>query len=192
MVELRSAHRVANALGVAAHEVVEFDLRIFGGSALTDNIPVPEDRPPEEMGKGIPVTYVPARNTIFLAFALAWCETLKAQDIFAGMNVVDYSGYPDCRPEYMEAYRRLMDVATREGVEGRQHMTIHTPLIHLTKKQILLAGSRLGVDYGLTHSCYQPVGEAACGHCDSCLIRRKGFDEAGLPDPTVYAEGALA
>jgi 7-cyano-7-deazaguanine synthase len=183
-VELAGARRVAAALGAARHEVVTFDLRAFGGSALTTDIPVPKGRAPDEIAAGIPPTYVPARNTIFLAFALAWAETLGAHDIFTGFNVYDYSGYPDCRPEYVEAFQRLADLATKAGVEGRQRLTIHTPLIRLTKGEIIRTGLALGVDYGLTVSCYDPGSDGeACGGCDACLLRRKGFTEAGVPDP---------
>jgi len=184
--ELAAARRVAAALGVAGHEVVAFDLRRFGGSALTGDLPVPKGRAPETMAREIPVTYVPARNTIFLAVALAWAETLGSSDIFIGVNFYDYSGYPDCRPEYIEAFRRMADLATKAGVEGRQRLTVHTPLIHMTKTQIIQRGLELGVDYGLTASCYDPAPEGACGRCDSCVLRLKGFAEAGVPDPVRY------
>ena len=180
-VELAAAGRVASALGAARHEVVTFDLRAFGGSALTADLPVPKDRAPHEIATGVPLTYVPARNTIFLAFALAWAETLGAHDIFTGFNVYDYSGYPDCRAEYVEAFRRMADLATKAGVEGRQRLTIHTPLIRMTKGEIIRTGLALGVDYGLTVSCYDPGTQGeACGGCDACLLRRKGFIEAGV------------
>ncbi|MCU4186001.1 7-cyano-7-deazaguanine synthase QueC [Acidiferrimicrobium sp. IK] len=185
-VELAAAGRVAQALGVSDHVVADIDLRVFGGSALTSDIAVPHHERVEELGAEIPVTYVPARNTIFLSFALAWAETLGAEDIFIGVNALDYSGYPDCRPEYIEAYERMANLATRAGVAGDQHLTIHTPLIDLTKAQIIQLGRSLGVDYGLTHSCYDPDPDgSACGQCDSCLLRQKGFDEAGVADPVV-------
>jgi 7-cyano-7-deazaguanine synthase len=182
--ELTAAARVAGALGAAEHRVAQIDLRAFGGSALTDEIDVPKGRAPEEMAHGIPVTYVPARNTIFLSFALAWAEVLGASDIFLGVNALDYSGYPDCRPEYIEAFERMANLATRAGVEGTQRLRIHTPLIALTKAQIIAEGLALGVDYGLTSSCYDPSPEGRpCGECDSCLLRQKGFAEAGASDP---------
>jgi len=185
--EIEAARRVARALRVARHEIVAFDLRRFGGSALTDDIAVPKDRAPGDMAHGIPVTYVPARNTIFLSFALAWAEVLGASDIFVGVNALDYSGYPDCRPEYIAAFQALADLATKAGVEGRQRLRIHTPLISLSKKEIIEAGLSLGIDYGLTTSCYDPspTGEA-CGRCDACLLRLKGFAEAGARDPIRY------
>ncbi len=186
-VEIGAARRIAARLGAAEHVVVEFDLRRFGGSALTADIEVPKDRSAEEIGEGIPVTYVPARNTIFLSFALAWAEVLGASDIFIGVNSLDYSGYPDCRPEYLAAYQRMADLATKAGVEGRQRLTIHAPLIRMTKAEIIRAGGALGVDYGLTVSCYDPSPDgAACGRCDACLLRLKGFAEAGVPDPARY------
>jgi len=185
--EIDAARRVARAFRVAQHEIVAFDLRRFGGSALTDDIAVPKDRAPRDMAHGIPVTYVPARNTIFLSFALAWAEVLGASDIFVGVNAVDYSGYPDCRPEYIAAFQALADLATKAGVEGRQRLRIHTPLISLSKKEIIETGLSLGIDYGLTTSCYDPspAGEA-CGRCDACLLRLKGFAEAGARDPIRY------
>jgi 7-cyano-7-deazaguanine synthase len=183
-VELDAARRVAAALGAERHEIIAFDLRAFGGSALTGDLPVPKGRAPAEIGAGIPVTYVPARNTIFLSFALAWAETLDARDIFVGFNVSDYSGYPDCRPEYVAAFQTLADLATKAGVEGRQRLTIHTPLIRMTKAEIVRTGLALGVDYGLTVSCYDPgVRGEPCGGCDACLLRHKGFAEAGVADP---------
>jgi 7-cyano-7-deazaguanine synthase len=186
-VELEAAARVARRLGVAQHFVAEIDLRLFGGSALTSDIDVPKLRSLEEMGKGIPVTYVPARNTIFLSFALAWAEVLGASDVFIGINALDYSGYPDCRPEYIEAYERMANLATKAGVEGRQRLKIHAPLVALTKAQIIQRGVALGVEYGLTLSCYDPSRDgAACGQCDSCLLRLKGFAESGLVDPVPY------
>ena len=189
--EIAAARRIARHFAVARHVIVDFDLRQFGGSALTDEIAVPRDRAEADIGQGIPVTYVPARNTIFLSFALAWAETLGAQDIFIGVNALDYSGYPDCRPEYIAAYQAMADLATAAGVEGRQRLTIHTPLIALTKAEIIERGLGLGVDYGMTVSCYDPspAGEA-CGHCDACLLRLKGFAEAGHPDPISYRAGA--
>src|SRR6266581_4014435 len=186
-VELTAARRVASALGAARHEVVTFDLTTFGGSALTADIPVPKDRAPAEIARGVPITYVPARNTIFLAFALARAETLNAHDIFTGFNVYDYSGYPDCRPEYVAAFQAMADLATKAGVEGRQRLQIHTPLIALSKRDIIRTGLTLGLDYALTSSCYDPApGGEACGRCDACLLRLKGFAEAGVPDPIRY------
>ncbi len=183
-VELEAAARVAAALGVAEHVIADIDLRRFGGSALTADIAVPKSRTLDAMGQGIPITYVPARNTVFLSFALAWAEVLGAADIFIGVNALDYSGYPDCRPEYIAAFERMANLATAAGVEGRQRLRIHAPLIELTKAQIIRRGSALGVDYGLTSSCYDPgPGARPCGACDSCLLRAKGFAEAGLSDP---------
>jgi len=184
-VELAAARRVAEKLGAAEHEIVDIDLRPFGGSALTDDaIPVPHhDRAAELDTESIPITYVPARNTIFLSFALAWAEVLGAEDVFLGVSAVDYSGYPDCRPEYIAAYEAMANLATKAGVEGRQHLTIHTPLITLSKAQTIQRGLELGVDYGLTHSCYDPVDTRPCGTCDSCLLRARGFAELGLTDP---------
>lgn len=189
-VELTKAQEVARQLGATQHVIVDFDLRQFGGSALTSDIEVPKDRSVAEMGQGIPVTYVPARNTIFLSFALAWAETMGASDIFIGVNALDYSGYPDCRPEYIEAYERMANLATKAGVEGTQLLKIHTPLIQMTKAQIIQAGLALGVDYGITSSCYDPGpnGEP-CGLCDSCQLRAKGFAEAGRIDPLVTRFG---
>jgi len=188
-VELEAARRVATALGVARHVVVDLDLRAFGGSALTSDIPVPKDTPPDRIGEGIPTTYVPARNTIFLSLALAWAETLGARDIFLGANALDYSGYPDCRPEYIAAYARMANLATRAGVEGAE-VSIHTPLIALSKAEIVRRGLDLGVDFGLTSTCYDPAPDgAACGHCEACLLRLKGFAEAGERDPARYAGG---
>jgi 7-cyano-7-deazaguanine synthase len=186
-IEIEAARRIAAAAGVEKHVVMEIDLRAFGGSALTSELDVPKGRTVEEMGRGIPITYVPARNTIFLSFALAWAEVLGASDIFIGVNALDYSGYPDCRPEYIEAFEKMANLATKAGVEGTQRLTIHTPLIHLTKAQIVKKGLSLGVDYGLTTSCYDPspAGEA-CGDCDACLLRLKGFAEAGAVDPILY------
>lgn len=185
-VELRSAARVADALGITRRLVLNVDLRPIGGSALTGDLPVPRDRPVAGIGQDIPSTYVPARNTIFLSLALAWAETLGARDIFIGANALDYSGYPDCRPEYLHAFQRMANLATRAGVEGAG-VTIHAPLIDLTKAQIIERGTRLGLDYGLTVSCYDPAADgAACGHCDACLLRRRGFEASGRPDPTRY------
>jgi 7-cyano-7-deazaguanine synthase len=191
--ELNAARRVAEHFGVARHIVTDINLREFGGSALTDDIEVPKGRGLEEMGQGVPVTYVPARNTIFLSFALAWAEVLGASDIFIGVNALDYSGYPDCRPEYIEAYQRMADLATKAGVEGRQKLTIHTPLINLTKAEIIAKGLELGVDYGVTSTCYDPspAGEA-CGGCDACLLRLKGFAENGVADPAPYQASPAA
>jgi 7-cyano-7-deazaguanine synthase len=187
-IELESARRVAQAAGVARHLVVDIDLRAIGGSALTDQIDVPKSRSSDEMSEGIPLTYVPARNTIFLSFALGWAEVLNAADIFIGVNALDYSGYPDCRPEYIEAFERMANLATRAGVEGRLRFKIHTPLIAMTKAEIIRRGLVLGVDYALTHSCYDPTPEGpACGRCDSCRLRQKGFTEAGARDPLKYA-----
>ena len=185
-VELECAGRVAEALGVERHLIVDIDLRAIGGSALTDDIDVPRDRTAEDLSAGIPVTYVPARNTIFLSFALAWSEVLSAEDIFIGVNALDYSGYPDCRPEYIAAFECMANLGTKAGVEGRMHLRIHTPLIGMTKAEIIRTGLKLGVDYALTHSCYDPTSEKlACGRCDSCLLRLKGFAEVGVPDPGV-------
>jgi len=185
--EIEAARRIGRAFQVAGHEIVEFDLRRFGGSALTADIAVPKDRTATQMGSDIPVTYVPARNTIFLSFALAWAETLGAYDIFIGVNALDYSGYPDCRPEYIAAFQRLADLATRAGVEGWKRLQIHTPLIQLSKKDIIAMGLSLGVDYALTVSCYDPAPDgAACGRCDACILRLNGFAEAGSEDPIRY------
>jgi 7-cyano-7-deazaguanine synthase len=182
--ELDAAERVAQVLGAAEHAVIEIDLRRFGGSALTADIDVPKGREVDDMAVEIPVTYVPARNTIFLSFALAWAEVLEASDIFIGVNALDYSGYPDCRPEYIRAFEHMANLATKAGVEGRQRLTIHTPLIELTKAEIIARGLDLGVDYGLTLSCYDPAPDGApCSRCDSCLLRAKGFAEAGVVDP---------
>ena len=185
--ELEAARRVMRSLGIVHHRIVTFDLRVFGGSALTADIDVPKNRDPGRMQSDIPVTYVPARNTIFLSFALAWCEILNAQDIVIGVNAVDYSGYPDCRPEFLDAFERLANLATKAGVEGTSRFRIHAPLLHMTKAQIIRAGIEAGVDYSLTHSCYDPDPEGlACGACDACVLRRRGFEEAGVPDPTLY------
>jgi 7-cyano-7-deazaguanine synthase len=182
-VELDAAARVAESLGAARHLVVPVDLRVFGGSALTGDIAVPKGRGPDEMSLEIPVTYVPARNTIFLSLALAWAEVLESSDIFIGVNALDYSGYPDCRPEFVRAFEGLANVATRAGVEGTR-FRVHTPLIQLSKADIIRRGIQLGLDYGLTHSCYDPGPSGRpCGHCDSCVLRAKGFAEAGVADP---------
>ncbi len=190
--ELQAAEAVAQALGAAKHVVAQIDLREFGGSALTADIAVPKGRSVDDMGHGIPVTYVPARNTVFLSFALAWAETLGASDIFIGVNALDYSGYPDCRPEYIAAFEALAHLATKAGVEGTQRLKVHSPLMHLNKAQIIEEGLRLGVDYASTSSCYDPGPEGQpCGGCDACLLRAKGFAEAGRPDP-LYQRFGLA
>lgn len=194
VVELAAAERVVGQFGAEAHKTIEIDLRAFGGSALTADIEVPRDRPLEDMNTAeIPITYVPARNTIFLSYALAWAEVLNAFDIFIGVNAVDYSGYPDCRGEFIAAYQTMANLATAATIENKGAFTIHTPLLTLTKAQIIQRGVELGVDYGITHSCYDPAGDLACGRCDSCLLRRDGFNQAGIPDPTRYAasEGPL-
>lgn len=184
VVELEFARRVADRMAVRKHVVVDIDLRQFGGSALTADIDVPKGRSAHDMSTGIPITYVPARNTIFLSFALGWAEVLGAQDIFIGVNALDYSGYPDCRPEFIAAYEHMANLATRAGVEGSQRLKIHTPLIELSKAQIIARGLALGVDYGLTSSCYDPDAKGVpCGSCDSCVLRAKGFAEAGVADP---------
>jgi len=185
--ELDAAQRVAKALGAKEHLVIDMDLTGIGGSALTDDLDVPKARTDEEMRKGIPVTYVPGRNTIFLSYALAWAEVVGASDIFIGVNAIDYSGYPDCRPEYIEAFEHLANLCTKAGVEGQRPIRIRAPLMQMTKAQIIQEGMALGVDYRMTHSCYDPSVEGkACGYCDSCLLRKKGFREAGVPDPTDY------
>jgi len=189
--EVEASRAVAKFFGVENHREMPIDLTQFGGSALTaDDIAVPKDRLPDQMADGIPVTYVPARNTVFLSLALAWAEVLGAFDIFVGVNALDYSGYPDCRPEYIDAFEKLANLATKAGVEGTGHFNIHAPLIDLTKAQIVQRGVELGVDYGITLSCYDPNTESnrACGHCDSCQLRSRGFAEAGIPDPTPYHE----
>lgn len=186
-IELEAARRVAAAQGVARHVIADIDLRVFGGSALTSDIEVPKHTSVDEVQESIPVTYVPARNTIFFSFALAFAETVGASDIFSGVTAVDYSGYPDCRPEYMEAYEAMANLATRAGVEGTQKLKIHSPLIKLSKADIVREGLRLGVDYSLTSSCYDPDEHGrACGKCDTCLLRLKGFAEAGVTDPVQY------
>jgi 7-cyano-7-deazaguanine synthase len=182
-VELEAAARVAQALGAIRHVVARIDLRQIGHSALTDDLAVPKGRSAQDMSHGIPNTYVPARNTIFLSFALAWAEVLEAPDIFIGVNALDYSGYPDCRPEYVEAFESMANLATKAGVEGRLRIRIHTPLIRLSKADIVKLGGELGLDFGLTRSCYDPDAKGRpCGQCDSCLLRRKGFEEAGIAD----------
>lgn len=187
--ELEAAERVAASLGVAQHRVATIDLRVFGGSALTDDIEVPKGRDGAEMEHGIPVTYVPARNTIFLSFALAWAEVLGASDVFIGVNALDYSGYPDCRPEFIRAFESMANLATKAGVEGRQKLLIHAPLMQMTKAQIIRRGLELGVDYSLTSSCYDPAADGRpCGLCDSCFLRRKGFSENGIDDPLSYPD----
>lgn len=183
-VELEAAHQVAQHLGVEEHRIVKLDLRVFGGSALTSDIEVPKGRDEQQMTNGIPVTYVPARNTIFLSFALAYAEVIAASDIFIGVNAVDYSGYPDCRPEFIRAFESMANLATKAAVEGTTKIAIRTPLIHMSKAEIVRHAARLGVDLSLTYSCYDPHPDgAACGTCDSCVLRRKGFQEAGIPDP---------
>jgi 7-cyano-7-deazaguanine synthase len=185
-IEIDFARQVANHLQVTEHKIVQIDLRLFGGSALTDDISVPKNRVSEEANAEIPITYVPARNTIFLSFALAWAEVIKSDDIFIGVNAVDYSGYPDCRPEFIEAYERMARLATKAGVEG-QEINIHTPLIKLTKSEIIQLGTKLGVDYSLTLSCYEPTPTGDfCGECDSCRLRLKGFANASVEDPGHY------
>lgn len=185
--EIRAAKNIAERAAVARHVIAEIDLRMFGGSALTSEVAVPKGRSLSEMAERIPETYVPARNTVFLSFAVAWAEVLGAEDIFLGVNALDYSGYPDCRPEYIEAFQRMANLATRAGVEGGQRLTIHTPLIHLTKAQIIRRGMELGVDYSITRTCYDPDSlGAACGQCDACLLRLKGFSEAEAVDRAPY------
>lgn len=183
-VELLKAESFATARSVKEHVIVDFDLRMIGGSALTADIDVPKHQDASDIGPGIPVTYVPARNTIFLSFALGWAEVLGAEDIFIGVNALDYSGYPDCRPEYIATFEALANRATKAGVEGTQHLKIHAPLMEMTKADIVRRGLELGVDYAQTSSCYDPSPEGKpCGHCDSCLLRAKGFEEVGVPDP---------
>ena len=187
-VELQAARRVAKHFYAPEHRVIRIDLRPFGSSALTSEIEVPKGRTLEEMAQGIPITYVPARNTIFLAYALAWAETLGSSDLFIGVNAIDYSGYPDCRPEYIAAFERMANLAIKAAVEGRARIRIHTPLAQLNKAEIVKLGAEVGVDFALTHSCYDPgQGGRPCGHCDSCLLRRKGFEEAGIRDPLTYS-----
>ncbi len=187
LVELVAARRVAAALAVADHKIVDLDLRTFGGSALTADVPVPKHRTDDEIGRGIPATYVPARNTILLSLALAWAEVLGAWDVFLGVNALDYSGYPDCRPEFIEAFERLATLGTKAGVEGHRRFAVHTPLIRMTKREILRTGLDLGVDFALTVSCYDPDETgAACGACDACRLRLRGFAELGVADPARY------
>ena len=186
-IELEAAVRIARHFNIVEHLILDIDLRRIGGSALTGDIAVPKSRNIKQMGKDIPVTYVPARNTIFLSYALAWAETIKAFDIFIGVNALDYSGYPDCRPEYIEAYEKMANLATKAGVEGKQRIKINTPLIRMTKAQIIHKGIELGVDYSQTHSCYDPsLDGVSCGECDSCLLRLNGFRDAGVSDPIEY------
>jgi 7-cyano-7-deazaguanine synthase len=188
-IETQAAQRVARSLGAKEHRIAKIDLRVFGGSALTDDVDVPKQRSETEIADGIPITYVPARNTIFLAYALAWAEVISANDIFIGVNAIDYSGYPDCRAEFIEAFESLASLATKAGVENRR-FHIHTPLIKFSKAEIIRKAVELGVDLSLTHSCYDPSPKGfACGECDSCLLRLKGFREAGLKDPIPYAKG---
>jgi 7-cyano-7-deazaguanine synthase len=183
-IELDAAARIVASFGAARHLIIPIDLRMFGGSALTGDVEVPKTG----VAGGIPVTYVPARNTVFLSFALAWAEVLSCSDIFIGVNAIDYSGYPDCRPEFIDAFERMANLATKAGVEGRTHVHIHTPLIHLSKSEIIKLGGSLGVDFGLTHSCYDPDSQGrSCGLCDSCRLRLKGFAEAGIQDPIEYS-----
>ena len=185
--EIAAAQNIAQQMHVTRHMIADIDLRLFGGSALTSDIAVPKDRPADEMRMGIPVTYVPARNTIFLSFALAWAEVLGASDIFIGVNAIDYSGYPDCRPEYIAAYEQMANLATKAAVEGRQKVKVHTPLLHLSKADIIRTGLGLGVDYGLTLSCYDPSpAGAACGRCDACRLRLQGFADNHASDPATY------
>lgn len=184
-VELKAAARVAEVMGAAEHKIADIDLRLFGGSALTADIDVPKDRSAHDISHGIPITYVPARNTIFLSFALAWAEVLGAYDIFIGVNALDYSGYPDCRPEFIEAFERTANLATAYGVEAKQHITIHTPIIAMTKAEIIREGLARGVNYSLTISCYDPIEGKPCGQCDSCQLRNKGFAENGMTDPAL-------
>jgi len=184
--EIRAAQKIASSAAVRKHLILDIDLSVIGGSALISDIPVPKNRPDEEMDASIPVTYVPARNIIFLSYAVSWAESLNAQDIFIGVNAIDYSGYPDCRPEFIRAFEETANLGTKTGTEGRP-FRIHTPLIHMTKAQIIQRGTELGIDYGLTQSCYDPALDGkACGQCDSCQLRKKGFREAGIADPTEY------
>jgi 7-cyano-7-deazaguanine synthase len=191
-IELLQAKKIAQQMGVVEHKIISIDLRSIGGSALTSSIAVPKDRPEETISTGIPVTYVPARNTIFLSCCLGYAEVIGAFDLFIGANAIDYSGYPDCRPEFIQAFENLANLATKASVEGVGKFTIHAPLVHLTKAEIIRRGSALGVNYADTISCYDPdINGLACGHCDSCQLRRKGFAEAGLPDPTRYVGTAI-
>ena len=186
-IEIDASRRVAQAIGVERHVIVDIDLRIFGGSALTDDLAVPKSRALDEMTESIPITYVPARNTVFLAYALAFAEVTASADIFIGVNALDYSGYPDCRPEFIRAFEAMANLATKAAVEGHQQLRLHTPLMQLTKAQIIQRGRALGVDFGLTHSCYDPSPDGlSCGQCDACLLRLKGFAEVGVADPIIY------
>lgn len=188
-IELESARKITAIMGAEKHLVMDINLREIGGSALTDSIKVPKGRGTEEIEKTIPVTYVPARNTIFLSYALAWAEVLNAPDLFIGVTAVDYSGYPDCRPQYISAFETMANLSIKAAVEGRMKITIHAPLINMTKSEIIRKGTELGVNYSLTHSCYDPSPDGrACGLCDSCFLRKKGFREAGIPDPTLYVD----
>ncbi len=187
LLELKAAEKIAEAMGVADHLVIKIDMKAIGGSALTDWFDVPKNSSLNKEEQQIPITYVPARNTIFLSFALAWAEVLGVEDIFIGVNAIDYSGYPDCRPEYIQAFEKMANLATKAGVEKKSEIKIQTPLINMTKADIVRLGMRLGVDYGLTHSCYDPSPDGkACGECDSCRLRKKGFEEAGVKDPIIY------
>ena len=187
-VELTAAERVAKHFGAKEHRVARIDLRAFGGSALTADIDVPKHDSAADLDTGIPITYVPARNTIFLSYAMAWAEVLEASDVFIGVNAIDYSGYPDCRPEFIEAFERMANLATKSGVEGRTHLKIHTPLAALNKAGIVQLAAEVGLDFALTHSCYDPDTRGrSCGRCDSCLLRKRGFEEAGIVDPLEYA-----
>jgi len=189
-IELEAARKIATKMGAKEHLVVDIDMRKIGGSALTSSLDVPKGRSEEEIAHSIPITYVPARNTIFLSYSLAWAEVLSISDIFIGVNAVDYSGYPDCRPEYISAFEDMANLSIKSAVEGKMKINIHTPIIHLSKAEIILKGIELGVDYSMTHSCYDPTDDGkACGACDSCELRRKGFRLAGIPDPTSYAKG---
>jgi 7-cyano-7-deazaguanine synthase len=187
LIELAAAARIAAFFHAAEHRVAKIDLRVFGASALTADLRVPKHDSVDDIGEGIPITYVPERNTIFLSFAMAWAEVLECSDVFIGVNAIDYSGYPDCRPEFIAAFERMANLATKAGVEGRTHLRVHTPLAHLNKAGIVRLGAEVGLDFALTHSCYDPEeGGQPCGQCDSCLLRRKGFSEAGIPDPLKY------
>jgi 7-cyano-7-deazaguanine synthase len=187
VIELAAAARVAKYFHATEHRVAKIDLRVFGASALTDSFTVPKHDSVDQIGGGIPITYVPARNTIFLSFAMAWAEVLGCSDVFIGVNAIDYSGYPDCRPEFIAAFEQMANLATKAGVEGRTTLRIHTPLAQLNKAGIVRLGAEVGLDFALTHSCYDPEeGGLSCGQCDSCLLRRKGFSEAGIPDPVIY------
>jgi 7-cyano-7-deazaguanine synthase len=191
--ELKAAEKAAEIYKVRRHMIINIDLSRVGGSALTDNIEVPKSRDEDTMSMGIPVTYVPARNTIFLSYALAWAEVLESSHIFIGVNAIDYSGYPDCRPEYIVAFEKMANLATKAAVEGKMQITIETPLINMTKAEIIMLGNSLGVDYSITHSCYDPSSAGlACGQCDSCILRKKGFKEAGIKDPTRYMDTAMS